>query len=165
MGISLKCTIFNFYGIWIFFLYIICFPLIDSQDMTKDTQKKSKRKGRNKQEVITVSQTEPEPEAVKTPIDLMRVSTPWPKHLFRYHLLYEGHFYSFSTITQCMKFICRWLILFLLLNFWPHLFLSSHLVFLSSFTAFFRPKKTVALPQQRRKISLSISIIKRDRTD
>ncbi|CAJ1049297.1 activating signal cointegrator 1 [Xyrichtys novacula] len=44
----------------------------DSQDMTKDTQKKSKRKGRNKQEVLTVSHTEPEPEAVKTPIDLMR---------------------------------------------------------------------------------------------
>ncbi|GAA6218912.1 activating signal cointegrator 1 isoform X1 [Lates japonicus] len=44
----------------------------DSQDLTKDTQKKSKRKGRNKQEVMTVSQTEPEPEAVKTPIDLMR---------------------------------------------------------------------------------------------
>lgn len=45
----------------------------DAQDMTKDTQKKSKRKGRNKQEVMTVSQTEPEPEVVKTPIDLMRV--------------------------------------------------------------------------------------------
>ncbi|XP_008302887.1 activating signal cointegrator 1 [Stegastes partitus] len=44
----------------------------DTQDMTKDTQKKSKRKGRNKQEMMTVSQTEPEPEAVKTPIDLMR---------------------------------------------------------------------------------------------
>ncbi|XP_042342575.1 activating signal cointegrator 1 [Plectropomus leopardus] len=44
----------------------------DSQDMTKDTQKKSKRKGRNKQELPTVSQSEPEPEAVKTPIDLMR---------------------------------------------------------------------------------------------
>uniref|UniRef100_A0AAQ6IIM6 Activating signal cointegrator 1 n=1 Tax=Anabas testudineus TaxID=64144 RepID=A0AAQ6IIM6_ANATE len=44
----------------------------DSQDMIKDTQKKSKRKGRNKQEVMTVDQTEPEPEAVKTPIDLMR---------------------------------------------------------------------------------------------
>lgn len=44
----------------------------DSPDMTKDTQKKSKRKGRNKQEVVAVSQTEPEPEAVKTPIDLMR---------------------------------------------------------------------------------------------
>nr|ACQ57960.1 Activating signal cointegrator 1 [Anoplopoma fimbria] len=44
----------------------------ESQDMTKDSQKKSKRKGRNKQELLTVSQTEPEPEAVKTPIDLMR---------------------------------------------------------------------------------------------
>ncbi|XP_028258315.1 activating signal cointegrator 1 [Parambassis ranga] len=44
----------------------------DTQDLTKDTQKKSKRKGRNKQEVVTVSQTEPEPEAVKTPMDLMR---------------------------------------------------------------------------------------------
>ncbi|XP_029284646.1 activating signal cointegrator 1 [Cottoperca gobio] len=44
----------------------------DSLDMTKDTQKKSKRKGRNKQEAMTVSQSEPEPEAVKTPIDLMR---------------------------------------------------------------------------------------------
>ncbi|XP_013857025.1 activating signal cointegrator 1 [Austrofundulus limnaeus] len=41
-------------------------------DFTKDTQKKSKRKGRNKQEVMTVSRTEPEPEVVKTPIDLMR---------------------------------------------------------------------------------------------
>lgn len=90
MGISFN--FFNFYGIWIFFLYIICFPFIDSEDMTKDTQKKSKRKGRNKQEVITVSQTEPEPEAVKTPIDLMRVSPPWPKHLLLFHLLYEGHF-------------------------------------------------------------------------
>ncbi|XP_054627276.1 activating signal cointegrator 1 isoform X2 [Dunckerocampus dactyliophorus] len=45
----------------------------DSQDITKDFQKKSKRKGRNKHEVLTVSQTDPEPEAVKTPIDLMRV--------------------------------------------------------------------------------------------
>lgn len=44
----------------------------DAQDMTRDTQKKSKRKGRNKQEVMTVSQAEPVPEAVKTPIDLMR---------------------------------------------------------------------------------------------
>ncbi|XP_051792688.1 activating signal cointegrator 1 isoform X2 [Acanthochromis polyacanthus] len=47
-------------------------PSADAQDMTKDTQKKSKRKGRNKQEMMTVSPTEPEPEAVKTPIDLMR---------------------------------------------------------------------------------------------
>lgn len=36
----------------------------------KDTQKKSKRKGRNKQEIVTVSQAEPEP--VRTPIDLMK---------------------------------------------------------------------------------------------
>ncbi|XP_061616734.1 activating signal cointegrator 1 [Phyllopteryx taeniolatus] len=45
----------------------------DSQDTTKDSQRKSKRKGRNKQELLTVSQTDLEPEAVKTPIDLMRV--------------------------------------------------------------------------------------------
>ncbi|CAG5867045.1 unnamed protein product [Menidia menidia] len=44
----------------------------DTQDLTKDTQKKSKRKGRNRQEPLTVNPTEPEPEAVKTPIDLMR---------------------------------------------------------------------------------------------
>uniref|UniRef100_G3PXV0 Activating signal cointegrator 1 n=1 Tax=Gasterosteus aculeatus aculeatus TaxID=481459 RepID=G3PXV0_GASAC len=44
----------------------------ESQDVTKDGQKKSKRKGRNKQDVLTVSPAEPEPEAVKTPIDLMR---------------------------------------------------------------------------------------------
>ncbi|XP_059211928.1 activating signal cointegrator 1 [Centropristis striata] len=54
------------------FLVKESFSSPDSQDMTKDTQKKSKRKGRNKQELLTVSQTEPEPEAVKTPIDLMR---------------------------------------------------------------------------------------------
>ncbi|XP_038557725.1 activating signal cointegrator 1 isoform X2 [Micropterus salmoides] len=54
------------------FLYKESVSSADSQDMSKDTQKKSKRKGRNKQEVMTVSQTEPEPEAVKTPIDLMR---------------------------------------------------------------------------------------------
>nr|XP_061830899.1 activating signal cointegrator 1-like [Nerophis lumbriciformis] len=46
---------------------------LDSQDTSKDFQKKSKRKGRNKHEVLAVSQTDPEPEAVKTPIDLMRV--------------------------------------------------------------------------------------------
>uniref|UniRef100_A0A673GQ15 Thyroid hormone receptor interactor 4 n=1 Tax=Sinocyclocheilus rhinocerous TaxID=307959 RepID=A0A673GQ15_9TELE len=40
---------------------------------TKDTQKKSKRKGRNKQEIVTVCQAEPEP--VKTPIDLMKNSS------------------------------------------------------------------------------------------
>ncbi|XP_033488714.1 activating signal cointegrator 1 [Epinephelus lanceolatus] len=54
------------------FLLKESFSSADSQDMTKDTQKKSKRKGRNKQELPTVSQTELEPEAVKTPIDLMR---------------------------------------------------------------------------------------------
>uniref|UniRef100_A0A3Q2QRI9 Activating signal cointegrator 1 n=1 Tax=Fundulus heteroclitus TaxID=8078 RepID=A0A3Q2QRI9_FUNHE len=47
-------------------------PTTEMQDTTKDTQKKSKRKGRNKQEVMTVSRTEPEPETVKTPMDLMR---------------------------------------------------------------------------------------------
>ncbi|XP_077375096.1 activating signal cointegrator 1 isoform X1 [Festucalex cinctus] len=45
----------------------------DSQDTTKDSQKKSKRKGRNKLEVLTVSQMDLEPEPVKTPMDLMRV--------------------------------------------------------------------------------------------
>ncbi|XP_067105193.1 activating signal cointegrator 1 isoform X1 [Osmerus mordax] len=44
----------------------------DGIDMTKDCQKKSKRKGRNKQEVMAVSQVEIEPEAVKTPIDLLK---------------------------------------------------------------------------------------------
>ncbi|KAI7813867.1 hypothetical protein IRJ41_003316 [Triplophysa rosa] len=44
---------------------------MDGLDTTcKDTQKKSKRKGRNRQEIISVSQ--PEPEPVKTPIDLMK---------------------------------------------------------------------------------------------
>ncbi|XP_060887257.1 activating signal cointegrator 1 [Labrus mixtus] len=65
----------------------------DSQDMTKDTQKKSKRKGRNKQEVLTVSQTEPEPEAVKTPIDQMRAqensSTSSTKKKNKYVNLYN----------------------------------------------------------------------------
>uniref|UniRef100_A0A8P4G5J8 Activating signal cointegrator 1 n=1 Tax=Dicentrarchus labrax TaxID=13489 RepID=A0A8P4G5J8_DICLA len=67
--------------------------LADSQDMTKDTQKKSKRKGRNKQEVMTVSQTEPEPEAVKTPIDLMRAqentSAPSTKKKNKFVSLYN----------------------------------------------------------------------------
>ncbi|CAB1338971.1 unnamed protein product [Coregonus sp. 'balchen'] len=44
----------------------------DAPDMSKDSQKKSKRKGRNKQEVMAVSQAVPEPEVVKTPIDLMK---------------------------------------------------------------------------------------------
>ncbi|XP_061671308.1 activating signal cointegrator 1 isoform X2 [Syngnathoides biaculeatus] len=42
-------------------------------DSTKDSQKKSKRKGRHKQELLTVSQTDVDPETVKTPIELMRV--------------------------------------------------------------------------------------------
>ncbi|XP_067351907.1 activating signal cointegrator 1 isoform X2 [Channa argus] len=55
-------------------LFLLTDPVssADSQDLTKDTLKKSKRKGRNKQEVMTVSQTESEPMPVKTPIDLMR---------------------------------------------------------------------------------------------
>ena len=52
--------------------------------MTKDCQKKTKRKGRNKQEVMAVSQVEIEPEAVKTPIDLMKAST-------HYHALIITH--------------------------------------------------------------------------
>lgn len=44
--------------------------------MTKDAQKKSKRKGRNRQEVVTLNRQEAEPETVKTPIDERRVSTP-----------------------------------------------------------------------------------------
>ncbi|XP_076012336.1 activating signal cointegrator 1 isoform X2 [Genypterus blacodes] len=54
-------------------LFILKEPLsaADSPDMSKDSQKKSKRKGRNRQEAMTVSQAEPEAEAVKTPIDLM----------------------------------------------------------------------------------------------
>lgn len=44
----------------------------DGLDLTKDCQKKSKRKGRNKLEVMTVSQVEQEPEVVKTPFDLMK---------------------------------------------------------------------------------------------
>ncbi|XP_034015681.1 activating signal cointegrator 1 [Thalassophryne amazonica] len=43
----------------------------DLPDMNKDSQKKSKRKGRNK-EVVTLSQTKPEPEEIKTPVDLMK---------------------------------------------------------------------------------------------
>ncbi|XP_031425115.1 activating signal cointegrator 1 isoform X2 [Clupea harengus] len=41
-------------------------------DMSKDAQKKTKRKGRNKQEFLTVNPAEPEPETVKTPIDLLK---------------------------------------------------------------------------------------------
>uniref|UniRef100_A0A3P8Z4E9 Activating signal cointegrator 1 n=1 Tax=Esox lucius TaxID=8010 RepID=A0A3P8Z4E9_ESOLU len=45
---------------------------LDVPDMSKDSQKKSKRKGRNKQEVVAVSPAEPEQQVVKTPIDLMK---------------------------------------------------------------------------------------------
>ncbi|KAM8877780.1 activating signal cointegrator 1 [Synchiropus picturatus] len=44
----------------------------DFQDLSKDLQKKSKRKGRNKPEPTPVSQALPEPEVIKTPIDLVR---------------------------------------------------------------------------------------------
>lgn len=55
--------------------FICCFYFFkDSADITKDTQKKSKRKGRNRQEVVTPSKIEAEPEAVKTPVDERRVS-------------------------------------------------------------------------------------------
>ncbi|KAK7912409.1 hypothetical protein WMY93_012620 [Mugilogobius chulae] len=40
-------------------------------DTSRESQKKSKRKGRNK-EVLSISQAEPEPETVKTPIDQAR---------------------------------------------------------------------------------------------
>lgn len=46
--------------------------LTEYPDVSKDTQKKSKRKGRNKQEVLTVNPAEPEPETVKTPMDLLK---------------------------------------------------------------------------------------------
>lgn len=42
--------------------------------MTKDGQKKSKRKGRNRQELVTLNKMEAEPETAKTPIDERRVS-------------------------------------------------------------------------------------------
>lgn len=48
--------------------------LKDSSEVTKDAQKKSKRKGRNRQEVVTVNKLEAEPEIIKTPIDERRVS-------------------------------------------------------------------------------------------
>ncbi|KAL1007676.1 hypothetical protein UPYG_G00090070 [Umbra pygmaea] len=44
----------------------------DVPDISKDTQKKPKRKGRNKQEAVAFSQVQPEPEVVKTPIDLKK---------------------------------------------------------------------------------------------
>ncbi|XP_061101912.1 activating signal cointegrator 1 [Conger conger] len=45
----------------------------EMQDVAKDLLKKTKRKGRNRQELLTVSEPEPAPEVVKTPIDLLKV--------------------------------------------------------------------------------------------
>uniref|UniRef100_A0A3B4B3G4 Activating signal cointegrator 1 n=1 Tax=Periophthalmus magnuspinnatus TaxID=409849 RepID=A0A3B4B3G4_9GOBI len=57
-------------------LFVLKESVPSAADSPPDTtsQKKSKRKGRNK-EVLSISQAEPEPEAVKTPIDQARVST------------------------------------------------------------------------------------------
>ena len=79
---------------------VICSPSLDLQDLNRDTQKKSKRKGRNKQEVMTVCQTDPEPEAVKTPIDLMRVSIHQPKQSCTHHLFYDGNSLGFTTVIS-----------------------------------------------------------------
>ncbi|XP_064194007.1 activating signal cointegrator 1 isoform X1 [Anguilla rostrata] len=45
----------------------------EMQDVAKDLLRKSKRKGRNRQELPTMSDPEPGPEVVKTPIDLLKV--------------------------------------------------------------------------------------------
>uniref|UniRef100_A0A8C6UD06 Activating signal cointegrator 1 n=1 Tax=Neogobius melanostomus TaxID=47308 RepID=A0A8C6UD06_9GOBI len=57
-------------------LFVMKEPLVsaESPDASRESQKKSKRKGRNK-EVLSISQAEPEPETVKTPIDQARVSS------------------------------------------------------------------------------------------
>lgn len=96
----------------------------------------------------------------------MRVSQLWPKHLFFYYRFYEGNSHGFITTTKTTQFICTWLIWFLLLCLISdrHLFLSSLPCFAVFIDCVLRPKKTVAPLQQRRKINLSISIIKRDRT-
>ncbi|CAF99916.1 unnamed protein product, partial [Tetraodon nigroviridis] len=47
--------------------------LVPSSEITKDAQKKSKRKGRNRQEAVTLNKIEAEPETVKTPIDERRM--------------------------------------------------------------------------------------------
>uniref|UniRef100_A0A8C6U8R2 Thyroid hormone receptor interactor 4 n=1 Tax=Neogobius melanostomus TaxID=47308 RepID=A0A8C6U8R2_9GOBI len=54
-------------------LFVMKEPLVsaESPDASRESQKKSKRKGRNK-EVLSISQAEPEPETVKTPIDQAR---------------------------------------------------------------------------------------------
>lgn len=63
-------------------------------------------------------------------------------------------------MTQQIKFICKLSISFSLLIYFYPLVLFPVFIY-----DFLRLKKTVVLLQQRRKISLSISIIKRDRTD
>lgn len=68
--------------------------------MIKDSQKKSKRKGRNKQEVMPVSQTEPEAEEVKTPIDMKRVSTHGHSPSSSSHLLQFGSSVIVKSITH-----------------------------------------------------------------
>uniref|UniRef100_A0A673GPN4 Thyroid hormone receptor interactor 4 n=1 Tax=Sinocyclocheilus rhinocerous TaxID=307959 RepID=A0A673GPN4_9TELE len=76
---------------------------------TKDTQKKSKRKGRNKQEIVTVCQAEPEP--VKTPIDLMKVC-----QLIRDLLSFirhkrtaaQAHVWLRNTDNNCLS--CGWIV-------------------------------------------------------
>jgi len=91
------------YTIWQVLNNIFFSP--DGIDMTKDCQKKSKRKGRNKQEVMAVSQVEIEPEAVKTPIDLMKASTHHHALITMHssshtvvHMLYPDHFLLRLTI-------------------------------------------------------------------
>lgn len=64
-----------------YYVHLMPFFSQDSSEMTKDTQKKTKRKGRNRQEVVTMNKIETEPEAVKTPIDERRVSKSLLKHL------------------------------------------------------------------------------------
>lgn len=148
----------------VLYSWVIFSPFVDLKDMTIDTQKKSKRKGRNKQEVITLSQTEPEPEVVKTPIDQMRVSSQSAYHLFSYHPVFQGNCLGFSTAnTQQMKLVCSWSVCFYFL-FCPH-HLLSFLFFSYPLVLLLRPKKTVVHLQQRRNINLSISTIKRDKTD
>lgn len=72
---NIAIAILIIFAISIISRFICCFYFFkDSPDIIKDTQKKSKRKGRNRQEVVTPSKIEPEPEAVKTPVDERRVS-------------------------------------------------------------------------------------------
>lgn len=73
---NIAIAILVIFAISIISRFNCCFYFFkDPADITKDTQKKSKRKGRNRQEVLTPSKIEAEPEAVKTPVDERRVST------------------------------------------------------------------------------------------